>query len=148
MRVYKLLSSAFLLSLLVTGLLAGQGSSPTSAAPASSDLQSARSGQSAPSDQQASEVTPGPGGFETSGSVDFGYRFTDIKGAQQGFLQLFDLRKGPRLMEFHFSGRAAAGSAPFADTFSLDASGLGGDPFPSVQLNVGKTNLYDLRVNW
>ena len=148
MRLCKLLSNSFLLSLMVAGLLAGQDSGSTSTAPASGSLQSAPSGQPKSSDPQTADATPGSERFETSGSVDFGYRFTDIKGAQQGFLQLFDLRKGPRLMDFHFGGTAAAGSAPFADTFSLDASGLGGDPFPSVQLNVAKTNLYDLRANW
>ena len=37
---------------------------------------------------------------------------------------------------------------PFADTYSLSASGLGGDSFPTAQLTVSKNKLYDFRVNW
>lgn len=88
------------------------------------------------------------GGFQTQGSVTAGYRFTDIKGRRQKFLELFDLQKGFRLMDFNLFGEAPDGANAFADSFSLFASGLGGDPFPTAQLSVRKNRLYDLRVNW
>lgn len=88
------------------------------------------------------------GGFETQGSVDFGYRFTDIKGYAPKYLELFNLQKGPRLMDFGLFGRAQEGANPFADDYSLTVSGLGGDPFPGGQLTVRKNNLYDLRVSF
>ncbi len=88
------------------------------------------------------------GGFETQGSGDFGYRFTTIKGSGPKYLELFDLQKGPRLMDFSLFGRAQEGANLFANDYSLTMSGLGGDPFPAAQLTVRKNRLYDLRVNW
>ena len=88
------------------------------------------------------------GGFDTQGSASFGYRFTDVRGYQPMFLELFDLRKGPRLMDFNMFGEAAEGTNPFADSYSLSLSGLGGDPFETAQFTVTKHRLYDFRVNW
>jgi hypothetical protein len=88
------------------------------------------------------------GGFNTQGSVTFGYRFADIKGYQPMYMELLDLRPGPRLMDFNIFGEAAAKANPFADSYSLSTSGLGGDPFPTAQLSVTKNKLYDFRANW
>ncbi len=88
------------------------------------------------------------GGFETKGSVTAGYRFTDFKGREQKFLELFDLQKGFRLMDFDLFGQAKEGTVPFADSYSLSMSGLGGDPYPGGQLTVRKNKLYDLRVSY
>lgn len=88
------------------------------------------------------------GGFETQGSVTTGYRFTDTTGREQKFLELFNLQSGPRVMEFDLLGRALPGSNPFADSYSLTMSGLGGDPFPGGQLTMRKDHVYDLRVNY
>ncbi len=88
------------------------------------------------------------GGFETQGSVTFGYRFTDTTGRDQKFRELFNLNSGPRVMEFDLLGRGQPGSNPFADSYSLTMSGLGGDPFPGGQLTVRKDHVYDLRVNY
>ena len=87
-------------------------------------------------------------GFNTQGSVTFGYRFADIKGYQPMYMELIDLRQGPRLMDFNMFGEAAEKANPFADNFSLSLSGLGGDPFPTAQLSVTKNKLYDFRANW
>ncbi len=88
------------------------------------------------------------GGFSNQGSVTFGYRFADVKGYQPMYYELLDLRPGPRLMDFNLFGAAVAGTNPFADSYSLSMSGLGGDPFPTAQLSVTKNKVYDLRVNW
>ncbi len=88
------------------------------------------------------------GSFGVQGSASFGYRFTDIKGYQPMYQELFDLEKGPRLMDFNLFGHSQPGTNPFADDFSLNMSGLGGDPYPGAELTVSKHNLYDLRVNW
>ncbi len=100
---------------------------------------------------QDEDQPPAPrqlGGFETQGSVTMGYRFTDVTGREQKFLELFDLQKGLRLMDFNLFGQAPRGSNLFADDYSLTMSGLGGDPFPGGQLTVRKNNLYDLRVSY
>jgi len=58
------------------------------------------------------------------------------------------LQKGFRLQDFNMFGESEPGVNPFADTYSLSASGLGGDSFPTAQLTVSKNKLYDFRVNW
>jgi hypothetical protein len=88
------------------------------------------------------------GGFNTQGSVTVGYRFTDIKGYRPMYMELLNLRTGPRLTDFNIFGEAAEKANPFADSFSLSTSGLGGDPFPTAQLSVTKNKLYDFRANW
>ena len=88
------------------------------------------------------------GDFETQGSVTAGYRFTVVKGRQQKFLELFNLKDGLRLMDFNIQGRAKEGSNLFADSYSLNLSGLGGDPYPGGQFTVRKNKVYDLRVNY
>src|SRR5271170_80288 len=68
------------------------------------------------------------GGFNTQGSVTVGYRFDDVKGYRPMFQDLSDLNKGFRLMDFNMFGEAAKGVNPFADSYSLSVSGLGGEP--------------------
>ena len=88
------------------------------------------------------------GGFNSQGSADVGYRFTDVKGFEPMYQELFDLQSGPRMLDFNLFGEAREGATPFADSYSLSLSGLGGDPFPTAQLTVAKKKVFDLRVNW
>jgi hypothetical protein len=88
------------------------------------------------------------GGFNTQGSASVGYRFTDIKGYAPMYREMFDLESGPRLMDFSLLGEAKPGANAFADDYSLNMSGLGGDPFPTAQLTVSKHKLFDFRANW
>lgn len=105
--------------------------------------------QNAGQDNDGYEAPPiNIGGFNTQGSVTVGYRFTDVKGYQPMYLELMDLRSGPRLTDLNVFGEAAQGANTFADSYSLSMSGLGGDPFPTAQLSVVKHNVYDFRANW
>jgi hypothetical protein len=88
------------------------------------------------------------GGFNTQGSVTVGYRFDDVKGYRPMFQELSDLDKGFRLMDFNMFGEAAKGANPFADSYSISVTGLGGEPFETGQVTVSKKKLYDFRVNW
>jgi hypothetical protein len=88
------------------------------------------------------------GSFEAQGAITAGYRLDSIGGRREKFLELFDLRSGPRLFDFNLSGNAKTGTSPFADRFQLDTSGLGGDPFPSGQLTMSKSKVYDLRASF
>jgi hypothetical protein len=87
------------------------------------------------------------GGFENEGSVTTGYRFTDVHGYQPKYQELFNLNSGLRLLDLTLFGKAGAESR-FADSYSLNVSGLGGEPFSTGQLNVRKSRVYDLRVNF
>src|SRR5947208_2265100 len=88
------------------------------------------------------------GGFDSQGSVTAGYRFLDTSGRGETYLELFDLRKGFRVTDFSLFGRAPEKGNDYADTYSITASGLGGDPFPGGQIAVSKQGLYDLRINY
>jgi hypothetical protein len=98
--------------------------------------------------QESAETPFKLGGFNNQGSVTVGYRFDDVKGYVPMFQQLSDLERGFRLMDFNLFGEAQSGVNPFADSYSLSASGLGGEPFETGQLAVSKTRLYDFRANW
>jgi len=88
------------------------------------------------------------GGFDNSGSVTTGYRFTDVTGYRPKYQELFDLNSGFRLLDFSLFGKAQGDGNRFADDYSLTTSGFGGEPFSSAQLTVRKSHLYDLRVNF
>lgn len=88
------------------------------------------------------------GDFENSGSVTLGYRFTDVSGYKAEYRELFDLESGPRLLDFSLFGHLSEGKKSFADDYSIVASGIGGEPWSTVQVNVRKKKLYDLRVNF
>lgn len=88
------------------------------------------------------------GGFENQGSVTSAYRFTDVHGYLPKYQQLFDLNSGFRITDFSLFGKAEDGANRFADSYSLNVTGLGGDPYTTAQLTAHKSGLYDLRVNF
>src|SRR6202040_139415 len=88
------------------------------------------------------------GNFDISGSATGGYRFETVKGYAPQFREMFDLGKGFRLFDFTLNGVTEGEKNAFADTFFLQLSGLGGDPFPTAQFAISKHKIYDLRVNW
>ena len=89
--------------------------------------------------QDSAEAPTTIGGFDTQGSVTVGYRFDDVKGYAPMFQELSGLDRGFRLMDFNIFGEAAQGANPFADSYSLSLSGLGGEhplkwgSFPSAR---------------
>src|SRR5437762_12623717 len=85
-------------------------------------------------------------GLAVHGSFDVGYRFRTLNGSTDTFRQLFDLAEGPRLLGVDLHGDAVDRAPAFADRLAITASGLGGDPFLAIQLNVSKTRLYNLSV--
>ncbi len=64
------------------------------------------------------------GGFETTGSITAGYRFTDISGRREKFAELFSLRSGFRLHDISLVG-TAIDNQRFADSYTFAASGIG-----------------------
>jgi hypothetical protein len=88
------------------------------------------------------------GDFQNSGSVTFGYRFTDVSGYKPEYQELFDMESGPRLLDFSLFGQIAEGKHSFVDDYSIVANGIGGEPWSTVQVNVRKKKLYDLRINF
>src|ERR1700689_4896234 len=88
------------------------------------------------------------GSFENSGSVTFGYRFTDLSGYKPEYQELFDLESGPRLLDFSLFGHVSDGKHSFMDDYSIVANGIGGEPWSTIQVNVSKKKRYDLHINF
>lgn len=88
-----------------------------------------------------------------SGSVTLGYRFTDVKGYQPRYTEMFGLNSGLRVMDFSLfskppSADSKGAASRFFDSYALTSSGFGGEPFTTTQLTVRKRNVYDLRANF
>ena len=88
------------------------------------------------------------GDFDLSGSATGGYRFDTVKGYTPQFREMFNLRGGFRLLDLNLYGESQEGKNPFADSFSLQTTSLGGDPYPTAQFTISKKKVYDFRVNW
>ena len=79
------------------------------------------------------------------GSVTAGYRFSDVKGYEPKFEELYDLKSGFRLMDLSLFGK---GTSRYAEQYSITLNGMGGDPYSTAQFTVRKNSLYDLRVTF
>jgi hypothetical protein len=51
-------------------------------------------------------------------------------------------------MDVNLIGRAPEGTSLFADSYSVTASGFGGDPYSAAQVTLRKDKIYDLSVNY
>lgn len=84
-------------------------------------------------------------GSDFSGGFRLGYRLVDVDGAERKYREDIDLEEGPRLfgLDLHYVPR----EGPLVgriDRFDLDISNLGGDPFETMRLDVGRTGAFDL----
>ena len=91
-------------------------------------------------------AAPSPSGAEGNlgGKFRLGYRAVDVSGSEARFREDIDLDDGLRLFELRLDWRAVGDTKTLADRIELDLSGLGGDPFESLQVSVVKRGLYDL----
>jgi hypothetical protein len=85
-------------------------------------------------------------GFQWGGSVELGYRFTDIDGRNR-YKEVVNLRDGLKLFDFSIWGKNLEGEKGFVDYVGLNASGIG-DPFPRGRLQIKKNKTYDLVVTY
>lgn len=87
----------------------------------------------------------GAAGSDFAGGFRLGYRLVDIDGAERKYREDIDLEEGPRLfgLDLHYVPR----EGPLVgriDRFDLDISNLGGDPFETMRLDVGRAGAFDL----
>jgi hypothetical protein len=82
------------------------------------------------------------GGFQWGGSIEAGYRLTDVDGNKDRYKEVVDLWDGPRLFGLNLWVRDPSRSS-LMDYFTLTASGLG-DPYPFARLQVKKDKYYDV----
>jgi hypothetical protein len=109
-------------------------------------LSSSRVSAQAPAAETS--TPPTAGGYDVQGSVSLGYRFTHVSGYTPMYRELYDLSSGVRIPEFDLFARAPHGSDLFADSVSISASGLGGDPYSTVQFTIRKARRYDVRASF
>jgi hypothetical protein len=81
------------------------------------------------------------GGFQWGGSIELGYRFTDIDGRNR-YKETVNLMDGLRLFDFNLYGKNLQKNS-YVDSFQLSGTGIG-DPFPSARLQVKKDKTYDV----
>ena len=94
-------------------------------------------------------MTAAPGAWaQVHGTVSLNQRFVDVSGNQNKYNELFNLGRGPSVALELYSDSERAGTRRFADSYALNLSGVGSDPFTVGQLRIGKTGRWDLRVNY
>ena len=82
------------------------------------------------------------GGFQWGGSIELGYRLTDVDGRER-YKEVVNLMEGLRLFDLTLVGRNLDEKKGLVDFFSFNVSGIG-DPFPSGRLEIKKNKAYDI----
>lgn len=84
------------------------------------------------------------GNFVVHQSVDFGYRVTDVSGAnQQMYGTLVNLHDGPRLLDQTLSMQAPDHNGVGFDDLYVSSFGFGGDPNDVARARISKYKWYD-----
>jgi hypothetical protein len=82
-----------------------------------------------------------------TGSVDFGYRWlTNVNGNFQQYRSVVNLGEGPKLFGIDITIQNA--SKRLFDRIDARAYGWGGDPYSTAHLDMRKTKIYDLNVDY
>jgi hypothetical protein len=81
-----------------------------------------------------------------TGSVSVGARSVDIDGAATKYREDINLDDGVRLFDanLHYEAKERGNGI---DRLDLDATGLGGDPFETIHLDVRKYGAFDLKLD-
>jgi opacity protein-like surface antigen len=137
------------MSVVLSGPASAQATSGAQAA------QSTSGGQPAPAETKVGE-------YIISQSLEFGYRYTDVRGAkipcttsaagvcqdQSMYNTLVNLHTGPRLLEQTLALRSPGHNGVLFDNLFLNSFGWGGDPNNVARLRLSKTKAYNLIVNF
>ncbi len=86
------------------------------------------------------------GGYQVGGSVETGWRLTDVDGSRDRYKEVVNLWDGPRLFGLNLWARDPQRSGVL-DYFNLNLSGIG-DPFPFARLQLKKDKWYDLTATY
>jgi opacity protein-like surface antigen len=82
------------------------------------------------------------GNYNIKQSIEFGYRFTSIKGDQQTYDTLVNLQQGPRLLGFTTDISSLDHHGTMFDRLYFSNFGYGGDPNDVSQLRISKNKWY------
>ena len=116
------------------------------------DEKAAAPADAKPADAKASDAKPAespapPTESWLTGNIDFGYRWlTDVKGNFQEYRSVVNLGEGPKLFGVDFTIQDP--KKRLFDRLDARAYGWGGDPYSTAQLQVRKSTLYELNVDY
>jgi len=82
-----------------------------------------------------------------SGHIAVGYRDVDVAGDEPKYQQQINLDDGARLIDLGVVVRPDSQQAGVPDRIEVNAYGLGGDPYESLQVRIGKHRAYDFRYD-
>jgi hypothetical protein len=94
---------------------------------------------------QAEEGGVQVAGYQWSGDIEVGYRFTDIDGRNR-YKETVNLMEGVRLFDLNLFGENLQKKGA-VDAFQLNLNGIG-DPFPFARFEAKKNKAYDLTATY
>lgn len=104
---------------------------------------------------QTAAATPPPsdgfqfGVYQGHSEFEVGYRMVDhISGSQDVYRSMVDLGEGPKLLRSSLSLRSKYGTGGLFDRLDLSLNNWGGDPYNTMHLNMGRSDKYELRVDY
>ncbi len=142
--------SAFPLCLLAA-LLALAGTAPSFA-------QSPDDPQQQQPDKSKPAPTPPPppsgeglklGPYDAHSNIEIGYRWvSDTAGNSQMYRSMVNLGSGPKVLHSDISLRSNYGSGTLFDHLDFSMDNWGGDPYNSLRLSFGRSDLYEFRADY
>lgn len=98
----------------------------------------------------AQEVIPPSAEKAFTGFIDFGNRWQRFRGNQDLYRSTVNLGEGPKLVGFNagYSGTSGQGWGRFFDHARVRASSWGGEPTNTLHVEFGRTDNYEITVNY
>lgn len=85
---------------------------------------------------------PKLGGYEVTGTIEFGWRFTALDGSQNGYRAIVDLPRGPSFGFSRVELRSLDNDGRLFDTLLFEGQGGGGEPTSTGRIRAGKRGIY------
>ena len=85
---------------------------------------------------------PTIGGYELTGTIELGWRFTALDGSRNGYRAVVDLPRGPSFGFSRVELRSPENSGLLFDTLLFEGSGGGGEPTSTGRIRAGKRGIY------
>jgi hypothetical protein len=88
------------------------------------------------------------GPYRITNSFETGYRFTTVGGDANLFRSVENYGNGWRVFGGNFTANSKDGHGRFFDSFSLNATGLGNDPYGMTTVRLEKNERYRYDMTW
>lgn len=85
---------------------------------------------------------PTVGGFEVSGTIELGWRFTNLDGSLNAYRAIVDLPRGPSAGFSRIELRRPDDDGRIFDSLLVEGSGGGGEPVSSGRIRAAKRGIY------